>query len=243
MSRKAFNRFMVANDNGRNVKLARLTDAEFRAFIQGVLPIASEATPRGAFMVGNLPATAEDIVFVAPKVKIAAARSVVVKLRALGMLEHDDELGGEWVHDFDKLNPAPRNDPSNAERQARFRERRNAQRNAQRNAVSNAPRNAEVTPPEVEGEVEQPPLTPPGGNADLTVPVKPAGTRRRDLEGYEAAVDAFAVALLPGVPPVDAGRAVRSVLGRGTGFHMGEIDVIRHYAAQFVPGVRSGVAA
>lgn len=154
---KPFNRFMVANDNGRNLKLSRFTDAEFRAFIQGVLPIASQATPRGAFMVGGQPATAEDVVFMAPKVSKRAAESTLQKMRELGMLEADDELGGEWVHDFDKLNPAPKTDRTNAKRQAAFRAR-NAESNGSRNAESNGVTNADVTPPEVKKvEVEDPP--------------------------------------------------------------------------------------
>lgn len=151
MSRRAFDRFMVANDNGRNLKLARLTDGEFRALIQGVLPIASEATPRGSFMVGALPATAEDVSFMAPKVSRRTAKATLEKLRKLGMLEYDDQLGGEWVHDFDKLNPAPKTDPTNAKRQAAWRAR-----NAERNAKSNGGSNGDVTPPEVKKGKELP---------------------------------------------------------------------------------------
>lgn len=177
MSRKVFDRFMMAVDNGHNLKLARLTDAEFRALVQGVWPIAAKADPRGAFMVGSLPATADDVVFMAPKVSRRTATACLAKLRELGMLEHDDELGGEWVHDWDTVNPAPKSDRTNADRQARYRDRRNAERNA----VSNG----DVTPPEVRrGEGNNPPDPPKGG-------------RSRDIAEYEERLAAWSASVVP----------------------------------------------
>lgn len=173
---RPFDRFMVANNNGHNLKLSRFTDAEFRALIQGVLPIASQATPRGAFKVGDVPATAEDITFLAPKVSLRTATATIKKMRELGMLEQDDEIAGEWVHDWDKLNPAPKSDPTNSKRQAAYRAR---------NAGSNGTRNGEVTPPVTEGvtghevkkvEVEAP-LAPHGGDGGVSsggLPTAPA---------------------------------------------------------------------
>lgn len=199
MSRK-FDRFMVATDNGRNLKLSKLTDAEFRALVQGIWPIASIANPRGAFMVGNQPATADDVVFMAPKVSKRAATSCIEKLRALGMLEHDEEIGGEWVHDWDLVNPAPKADRTNAERQARYRAK-NAERNATGNAVTDGP----VTPPEVRrGSRNNPPSPPRGerpGNAlnlgDTPPPPVPSSGRKRDQDDYEQTLAAWSGLAVP----------------------------------------------
>lgn len=173
MSRGAFDRFMVANDNGRNGKLAKLSDSEFRAFIQGVLPIASEAKPRGAFLIGKLPADADDIVFKAPKVSKRAARSTIDKLRALGMLEPDTEIGGEWVRDFEQYNPVPKTDSTAAERAKRYRDKQKSHAtvtppSAVTNGDRHGSRHCDVTPTEV-GSKEDP-LTPVTGG-----PVKFAG--------------------------------------------------------------------
>lgn len=208
-----FDRFMVANDNGRNLKLARLTDGEFRAFIQGVLPIASEATPRGAFMVGSSAATPEDVAFVAQKVPLRTAKAAIEKMRSLGMLEFDDELGAEWVHDFDKLNPAPKTDPTNAKRQAEWRAR-----NAESNASRNSPDNAGVTPPEVKKiEVEDPTIPPEGGMVvTLLPPIKPTGTRQRDIDGWQQQFAEWAGEHFPGADPAKVVHLVQQVRGRHT---------------------------
>ena len=150
--RKFFDRFMADNENGRNLKLMRLSDAEYRAFFAGVLPIASKADIRGSFMVGKAPATAEDICNQSPKTTAKAARTTLEKLRAMGMLEFDDELGGEWVHDFDELNPSPKSDPSNAQRQAAWRARNAARNGSVTDGVT--PKVTGSNAPEVEGEVE-----------------------------------------------------------------------------------------
>lgn len=162
--RKYFDRFMVDNEVGRNLKLMRLTDAEFRAFLCGVLPIASKADTRGAFMVGAAPATAEDVAHQSLKTSAKVAESCLRKLREMRMLEFDDALGGEWVHDFDEYNPTPKQDPTNAKRQAEWRARNaanNGGRNAKRDGGSGS-HNEAVTPPEVRS-TEDPP-TPQGGS-------------------------------------------------------------------------------
>jgi len=141
----SFNCFMADVENGRNLKLMRLTDAEYRAFMGGVLPIAAKAEVRGTFTVGRTPATAEDVCNQSPKTSKRAAESLLRKMREMGMLDTDDALGVEWVHDFGELNPEPKRDRSNAARQAKWRAR-----NAARNAVTPP----SVTPPEVEGEEE-----------------------------------------------------------------------------------------
>lgn len=157
---RAFSCFMADVENGRNLKLMRLTDAEYRAFMGGVLPIAAKADIRGTFMVGRTPATAEDVCNQSPKTSKRAAESLLRKMREMGMLDLDPALGAEWVHDFGEMNPEPKRDRSNAERQARWRAR-------------NAARNGTVTPPEVEVE----------GEVEVTAPSGPTtvGARPREV--------------------------------------------------------------
>lgn len=221
MSRKQFDRFMVANDNGRNLKWSRFTDGEFRALIQGILPIASMATPRGAFMVGGQPATADDVVFLAPKVTKRTAQRAIDRMRELGMLEHDDELGGEWVHDWDLLNPAPKADRTGAERQRRFRERRNAERNGVTGTVTPP----EVTPPEVKkGKEEVEEASTAGVRAlpafidDVLAQLRGVPQWQRTLDqGGDAAVLSL-VQAHPGVPWLDlTAEAVASRLDPSAG--------------------------
>jgi hypothetical protein len=229
MTKRAFDRFMVASNNGHSTKLARLTDAEFRALVQGIWPIASEATPRGAFMVGNLPATAEDVVFKAPKVKLKTAQTAIAKLRALGMLEHDEEIGGEWVHDWDKLNPTPKTDSTNAKRQAEWRAR-NTDVTADVTPEVTASNASEVK--KVEGEGRTTPLPPNGGNAKI--PVRPPGNRLRDRQQYDDEVEAFAAAVLPDVEANAAVVAVKGVLGL-PGVDTATVDQIAARARTLLP--------
>lgn len=146
MSPSQFDRFMVDVRNGTNFKLAHLSHAHYRAFFSAVVPIAALSKVRGAFMVNGEPATVEHMRLMAPKLTQAECRTALEVFRATGMLEHDEELGGEWVHDFEEWNPEPKGDNTNAERQKRYRDRQRASRNG----TVTAPRNGEVTPTEEE---------------------------------------------------------------------------------------------
>lgn len=79
------------------------------------------------------------------------------------------------------------------------------------------------------------PLTPQGGNVGIDVPVRPSGGRRREVDGYEQAVDAFAWALFPDADPEASCAAVRSVLGRGWGFHGGDAEIVKAAALEYLP--------
>lgn len=149
--RRAFNRFMVDVENGSNLKLLRLSDSEYRCLMAGVLPIAAKSVVRGCLLVGDCPATVEDVANQARK-PVSAARRAMEKLRELGIVFFDAEIGCERVHDFEDWNPSPKKDATNAERQKRFRERQ------ARNGTVTAPVTAAdryVTASEVEEEVEE----------------------------------------------------------------------------------------
>lgn len=136
--RRAFDRYMVQIGMGTNPKLASLTDAEFRAHVVGVLAIAAAAPFRGCLLVGDHPANAKQVALAAG-VTERVARSCVLKLCSIGVLYEDAEMECLRVHDWEDINPAPKADPTGAERQKRWRDR-HASRNSKRNGVT-----AEVT--------------------------------------------------------------------------------------------------
>jgi hypothetical protein len=153
---------MVVVELASNPKIGRLSDAEFRCLVSGVWPLAAKASPRGALRVASLPAEPADVAHQARQSE-TVARKTLDKLRALGMVEHDPELGCEVVHDWDEINPGPKaSDTPEAtrERKRRERERRGGHANVTRdNGVSHA---GEV---EVEGKPPVAPVT--GGTDDL----------------------------------------------------------------------------
>lgn len=135
---------MVWIELSSNLKIGRLNDAQFRCLVTGIWAVAAKANPRGYLIVVGEPATADDIARQA-RCKPLIARQTLQIARSSELVEMDDELGVEFVHDWWEINPDPKPDPTNAERQARWRERRRAARNAERNAASNAASNAPVT--------------------------------------------------------------------------------------------------
>jgi hypothetical protein len=120
-----------------------------------VLSVAAQAPVRGCLLVGSLNAEAADIAAEAD-VQREDRGAALVKLRQIGVIYHDDDLGCERVHDFEEQwNPAPKHDATNAERQRRHRAKLTANRNAARNGTVTAVTNATVTPPEVEEKEEE----------------------------------------------------------------------------------------
>ena len=143
-----FDKFMVHVDIGTDEKLARLTDAERLCHITGVLALAAKSPVRGRLLVGDYEAGPTEVARRAG-LSERVAKSTIKKLAEVGVLIRDDEYGCWRVHNWERFNPPPKDDPTNAARQARLRAR-----NAARNATDNAVSNADVTPPEVEVEEE-----------------------------------------------------------------------------------------
>lgn len=155
----AYDKYFLQRGAANHLKFRRLTVAERAAFFLGVLSIAAGAEPRGRLLVGNHEATADDVAHEA-NVPVAAARSALTKLEAVGMLVRDDEPG-LVVHDWDDFQPAPkRKKPSDSPEAARARKQRSRGSHARDNA-----RGEGVTShghaPEVEDEGEVTPS--PGG--------------------------------------------------------------------------------
>lgn len=135
-----FDRFMVDIHIGANLKLHRLTPPERWCYVAGVFSIAAQAPIRGCLVIGDEDARPEDYAQRANVTKAVAA-TTLDKLRALGMIEIDPELGCERVHDWDEYQPKPKTDRTNADRQRRWKDR-----NGGSNGTSNAVTNGLVTP-------------------------------------------------------------------------------------------------
>lgn len=118
---KGYDRFMIVVELAGNLKIARLTDREFRCLVLGVWPVAAKARPRGYLVVAGMPATEKDVAHQA-RLPVGVARSTLVRLRLLGMLELDEESGFEYCHDWHEINPDPA--PSDTPEARRERKRR-----------------------------------------------------------------------------------------------------------------------
>lgn len=125
MAPRQFNCYMVHVATGSHPKLGGLTDSEYRAHISGVLAIAAMSPIRGCLLVGDLNAEPAHIAKTAG-VTTRAAKSAMAKLQAIGVLYPDDELNCLRVHDWDDVNPEPKQDNTAAERQRRLRAKRRA---------------------------------------------------------------------------------------------------------------------
>lgn len=166
MSPRAFNRIMLDMGVGTNRKVRRLTVPERWTFVAGVIPLAAQSPIRGALLIAtSIPVTPQDVAEQAG-VSVAVAKKTLGHMRTLGMLERDDELGIEWVHDFDDWQAEPRHDPTGSLRQKRYRDR---QKQTSRRDVTE-PVTGDVTGDvnnggEVEVEEKNPP-TPQGASVD-----------------------------------------------------------------------------
>jgi hypothetical protein len=105
---------------GRNLKVARLKPQERWCMVAGVLAVAAKAPVRGALLIGLQRADAADIARQADVSKAMAA-ATLRKLRELGMLYEDEEIGAEVVRDWDEWQVEPRADANSARRQALHR--------------------------------------------------------------------------------------------------------------------------
>jgi DNA-binding transcriptional ArsR family regulator len=238
---RAFDRIMVDLEAGGNAKLGRLTDAEFRCYITGVLPLAAKSPIRGHLLVGDKKVDAADVARQS-RMSVKTASRTLEKLRELGILEKNrdskDEQSAnnvcEIVHDFEDWNPPPKVDRTNADRQKRYRARIHAQydpdRNAVTNGVSNGVSNGEVTPTK-RREEKTPPVVPQGGHPN---------NRKRDRERFTRDVAAYAAEHYPHQPADQAAHAVRQAITHGQATTPTQIDahIARHFP-ELSPGAPS----
>jgi hypothetical protein len=160
--RAKFDRYMVAAGAARHVKFRRLSTQERHAFFMGVLSIAAQSPVRGCLLVGDLPAEAADIAQEAD-VHVKFAASALEKLREVGVIYTDEELGCERVHDFKDWNPAPKRDATAADRMQRYRDRKKVRDGV--TVTRNARNDNAALREEVEVEVEVPRNAPRGESA------------------------------------------------------------------------------
>lgn len=140
MSRRTYPCFMIAVEIGSNPKVARLTDREFRCLITGIWALAAKGSPRGYLAVAGEAADERDVAHQA-RCSVPVARATLARLRDLGMLERDEEMGLEYCHDWHTLNP----DPSPSNTPEAWRERKRAQRERERDDQEGVTRDMPVT--------------------------------------------------------------------------------------------------
>lgn len=146
-----FDKFMIHVDIGTDEKLAGFSDSERLCHIAGVLAVAAKSPLRGCLIVGDVEASPSHI---AKRSGVSArvATTTLRKLIEVGILIRDDDLGCLRVHNWERFNPAPKNDVTSAERQARYRKRK---KDREESRVTSRPSHADVT------RNVTPPVTPP----------------------------------------------------------------------------------
>lgn len=147
MGRRKFDCYMVSITMGQHPKFVGFTDGERCAHVFGVMALAAMSPVRGRLLVGcetaSLPAQASHVALMA-RVHVRVAKSALEKLKAVGILEHDEEHKCLQIRHWDDYNPTP-----GAERTRRWRDAETSQtRHANRHAT------VTQTSPEVEVEVE-----------------------------------------------------------------------------------------
>lgn len=130
MARRAYDRLMIATKIGTNRKIRRLRPEQRWAHVAGVLALAAESPIPGHLLIADgVRVVASDVAEHAGVSDVTATKTLDA-LRELGVIKYDAEAECEYVHDWDEWNPAPKHDPTAAERMKRYRERlRNSERN------------------------------------------------------------------------------------------------------------------
>jgi hypothetical protein len=186
-----FDAFLVFNTVGTHRKFRRLTPPERWCAIAGVWAIASMSPIRGYLLISRGVQATDDDFAEQAGVSIPVARSCLRKMRGLGLVEHDEELDAEHVHDWHEHQPERRVKPSDSTEAWRERKRRQRARD---NAGDVTPSHANVPrdmsrpksrghAPEVEGEVERELKNPPSPPA--------SGGRRRDRDRFAGLMAAW----------------------------------------------------
>lgn len=207
-----FDSILVRAEVGGNRKLRRFTPEQRWCVVAGVWCLAAKSPVRGYLLVAeNVPVEVDDVAEQAG-VKVATARSTLQKMRELGMLERDEELGVEHIHDWHTHQP----EPKSSETPEAWRERKRRQRARERNG--NVP--SDVTRDSHDESRS--------GHAGKSHPLKrreekrrkdppnpPKGGRRREQEKFEGEIRKWTADEFPDLPLEDAVRNVIGALGLG----------------------------
>jgi N-terminal phage replisome organiser (Phage_rep_org_N) len=175
-------------------KFRRLSTQEAWCAVMGVWSIAAQSPVRGyLFLTEDEPATEQDYADEA-RVSVAIARSTVKKMRVLHMIEMDEEMGVEYVHDWHKHQKDPKPSESREAWAARKREQRANSKPVSRAGHADVPRDIGPSPapgaekshtPLREGKGREGKLIPP--------PDPPKGGRKKDHDVWAEQMAAWLV--------------------------------------------------
>ena len=174
-----FDSIMLRVEVGGNRKLRRFTPEERWCAVAGVWALAAKSPVRGYLLIAeNVPVEPQDIAEQAG-VKLSAVKSTLKKMRELGMLEADDELKTEHVHDWHIHQKEPKPSETREAWRIRKREQRAGKRDGPGGVPSGVPRDTPsgVPPQREEKRSKEKGITPP------TPPQ--AGGRQRDHDRFE----------------------------------------------------------
>jgi hypothetical protein len=132
---RGYDSMLVYARLGGDRKFRRLSPAERWCAVFGVWAIAAQSPVRGYLLITeDEPAQDRDYATEA-NVALGVARSTMTKMRSLGMLEMDPEMGAEHVHDWHEH----QKDPKPSESKQAWRDRKRQQRQAHQ-SPANVPR-------------------------------------------------------------------------------------------------------
>lgn len=193
-----FDSIMVRVEVGGSRKLRRFSAEERWCVLAGVWALAAKSPLRGYLLITEkLPVEVEDIAEQAG-VKVTTARSTLKKMRDLGMLEYDDELKAEHVHDWHQHQP----EPKASESREAWRERQRRKRDKDRQAgVTDVTVSRVTVTPDSRG-TSHPLREEKGSKGKGTTPPTPpqAGGRKRDRDLWKNEVAAWVQAN----PPIES---------------------------------------
>lgn len=132
---RGYDSMLVYARLGGDRKFRRLSPAERWCAVFGVWAIAAQSPVRGYLLITEDEPAAERDYATEANVALGVARSTVVKMRSLGMLELDPEMGAEHVHDWHEH----QKDPKPSESKQAWRERKRQQRQS-RQSHADVPR-------------------------------------------------------------------------------------------------------
>jgi hypothetical protein len=131
---KGYDLFLVYTKLGTDRKFRRLTHGEKWCAVFGVWATAAESPIRGYLLIASDEPATEDDYAAQAGVTVAIARSTVKKMRELGLLEFDEEMAVEHVHDWHDVQKDPK--PSETREAWRDRKRRSREGHAGHRGVT-----------------------------------------------------------------------------------------------------------
>lgn len=203
---RGYDSILVYAKLGSDRKFRRLTPAERWCALAGVWAIAAQSPIRGYLLITeDEPASEQDYATEA-NVTLAVARATVKKMRSLKMIERDEEMRAEHVHDWHEH----QKDPKPSDSKEAWRQRKRRQRAGETPSHADVPRDTRdlsresPDPLREEKKRELPPNPPTGG-------------RKRDRDLYEKQIKAWVAEHFPNHPERTAIGLVEHAMGELVG--------------------------